>query len=214
MLILRTCYADMTSRGGFVWPTDGPVEAPDWDPELRCGGGLHGLLWGEGDGQLLDWSPTARWLVVEVDEYADLKGKVKFPRGRVVHCGDRASATAYMVERAPGKAVVGATVTAGYRGTATAGDYGTATAGYRGTATACDYGTAMAGDKGTATAGHRGTATAGYGGTATAGAGGKLVIGWWAGPSYRTSVAYVGENGIEPNIAYKLDCHGKFVRAS
>ena len=110
--------------------------------------------------------------------------------------------------------------TAGYRGTATAGDFGTATAasygaataGYRGTATAASYGTATAGDFGTATAGYYGTATAGYYGTATAGdfgtatAGdyGIFVIRWHDGKRYRLAEGIVGENGILPNVAYRV----------
>ena len=48
VLILRTCNADMTSYGEFVWPELGYVEAPDWEPTETCGNGLHGFLWGEG----------------------------------------------------------------------------------------------------------------------------------------------------------------------
>jgi len=110
VLVLRTCAADMTARGGFRWPMEGPVAAPDWDPAPVCGGGLHGLLWGEGNGQLLSWEPGAKWLVVEVEKRAivDLGGeKVKFPRGVVVHVGDQRSATEYLLARAPaGKAIV------------------------------------------------------------------------------------------------------------
>jgi len=189
VLVLRTCAKDMTSyEGSFQWPTYGPVEAPDWQATMECGRGLHGLLWGEGDGRLLDFDGDAKWLVVEVpkDAIVDLDGKVKFPRGEVVHCGDRKSATEYIRARAPGRAVVGSTATAGdrgtatagYRGTATAGDEGTATAGYRGTATAGDRGTATAGDRGTATASYRGTATAGDEGTATAGDRGTATAGY------------------------------------
>ena len=221
----------MTSRGGFRWPESGPVSAPDWDPEPRCGGGLHGLLWGCGDGVLLDWSPDAKWLVVEVaDRIVDLGGKVKFPRGCVVYCGDRKSATDYLLAHSPtdrATAVVGAFVTADYRGTATAGYHGTATAGncgtatagyhgtatagYHGTATAGDRGTATAGDRGTATAGDCGTATAGDDGTATAGDRGEIRIRYHDGNRFRLAVGYVGEDGIEPNTPYVVK-HGKLVK--
>ena len=137
--LLRTVAADMTSYGGFVWPTEGPVEAPDWDPTPECGGGLHGLLWGEGDGWLLNWSEDANWLVVEVDvaDVVALDGKVKVPRGVVVHCGSRQSATSHIVAR---------------------------------------------------------------------GARGAPVprIRWWGGKRYRLCVGYVGEDGIEANVAYKV----------
>lgn len=49
VLVLRVCDVDGKSHGGFQWPESGPVAAPDWNPEPRCGGGLHGWLWGEGD---------------------------------------------------------------------------------------------------------------------------------------------------------------------
>jgi len=99
------------------------------------------------------------------------------------------------------------TATAGYRGTATAGNYGTATAGNYGTATAGYRGTATAGNCGTATAGYRGTATAGNYGTATAGNYGEIRIQWWDSKAqrYRTKIGYVGEDGIKPDTAYRLN---------
>lgn len=205
VLVLRTCSHNMTSRGGFLWPDSGPVEAPDWRDDNNCGGGLHGALWGEGDGSLLSWDATAKWLVVEVvkDDIRDLSGKVKFPRGNVVYCGDQLGATSYIAERAPGRAVIGGTATAGYRGTATAG--------YGGTATAGDGGTATAGDRGTATAGDYGTATAGDRGTATAGVCGQIRIEYYKNGRYRLAVGYVGEDGLLPNVAYRVE-NGKFVR--
>ena len=242
VLVLRTCTADLkspaTEAKGFQWPESGPVEAPDWDPLAACGNGLHGALWGDGNGSLFWWETDARWLVVEVDadQIVDLGGKVKFPRGVVVFCGDRVNATAFLTERAPGRAIIGGTATAGDYGTATAGYNGTATAGYNGTAMAGNYGTATAGDYGTATAGNYGTATArdygtataGYNGTATAGDNGTAMAGNYgtatAGDygiihlSYykwrrRVVTLYVGEDGIEPNVYYKLDENNKPVKA-
>jgi hypothetical protein len=182
--IMRTCNANMTSYGGFKWPRKGLVTCSDWEPTYKCGNGLHGLLNGEGDGSLLNWSGDAVWLVVMVEESAilsgqgDLTDKCKFPCGTVVFSGARDKAIAEMVKRGANLAkIVGGTATAGDYGTATAGDYGTATAGDRGTATAGDYGTATAGVGGTATAGVGGTATAGYRGTATAGDKGTATAG-------------------------------------
>ncbi|HDY6212170.1 TPA: hypothetical protein RRA08_001854 [Pseudomonas aeruginosa] len=279
-LVLRTCSADLTSHGGFQWPDKigAVVEAPDWKKDNRCGHGLHGWLFGQGDH---DCSGTvgdadAKWLVVEVglSDLIALGGKVKFPRCTIRHIGDRASATQFLIAnepRAAGVAVIGATLqagdnelcqvgaygtatagykgtaTAGDKGTATAGDKGTATAGYKGTATAGDKGTATAGDWGTATAGYKGTATAGYKGTATAGdwgtatagdegtatagdwgtatagdegtatAGrkGEIRIRYWDEKTerYRTVIGYIGEDGLEPNVPYKLNAGRKLVRA-
>ena len=130
-----------------------------------------------------------------------------------------------------GTATAGAhgTATAGNNGTAMAGDYGTAMAGDYGTATAGHDGTAMAGNYGKATAGHGGTATAGHNGTAMAGDYGKATVGnggtaaagelgrlsilYYDGNRYREVIGYVGENGIEPNVAYKLNEKHEFIKA-
>ena len=130
-LMLRTCQADGTSYNGFKWPKSGPVTCPDWKPNARCGHGLHGLLWGEGDGSLLDWSETAAWLVVRVkeSEAIQIDRKVKVPGGVVEFFGARMDAIAIIQKYAPAGCII-------VSGTATAGDRGTATAGYRGTATA------------------------------------------------------------------------------
>src|ERR1017187_2205698 len=148
VLILRTLNEDMTSHGGFVWPSSGFVEALDWNPAPVCGGGLHGLLWGEGSHGYLDLSETAKWVVfrAKLNDVAhgsgDLMNKCKAKCGVVEYCGDRDGAVQYVVTHGgTGKRVVFGTATAGYRGTATAGYRGTATAGDRGTATAGDRGT-------------------------------------------------------------------------
>ncbi len=184
VLVLRTCDKNLQSYVGFQWPESGYVEAPDWKPTFECGNGLHGLPWGEGCGQYLDWSEFAKWLVVEVTPdnllhgKGDLHNKCKFRCGTVVYSGAKDGALAYLqAHGADMSKCVGGTATAGDRGTATARYRGTATAGYRGTATAGDDGTATAGDDGTATAGYRGTATAGNGGTATAGDRGTATAG-------------------------------------
>jgi hypothetical protein len=181
VLVMRTCAADLTSHDGFQWLSSGTVTAPDWSKEKVYGRGLHGWLWGCGDGTLGDWSEDAKWLVVEVVESAivDLGGEVKFPQCGVVLCGSRDEATALIAKFAPKSdlRIIGGTATAGDGGTATAGDGGTAIAGYRGTATAGYRGTAIAGDGGTATAGYGGTATAGDGGTAIAGYRGTATAG-------------------------------------
>ena len=187
--MLKTVNEDMTAYHDFKWPKRGKVEAPDWDPEPICGGGLHGLLDGEGDGTLLNWSSKAKWLVVKIDqdEAIEIAGKVKVPRGSVVHCGNQVSATQYLQKRGLTGAIVGAMVVRGDRGTATAGYSGTATAGY----------------SGTATAGDSGTATAGYSGIATAGGGGTISLKWWDGRRSRIEVFYVGEEGIRLNTPYR-----------
>ncbi len=83
--------------------------------------------------------------------------------------------------------------------------------------------TLQAGDKelcqvgayGTATAGDWGTATAGNEGTATAGKKGEIQIRYWDEKTerYRTVIGYIGEDGLEPGVAYKLDDNHRFVKA-
>ena len=189
--MMRTCSSDMTSYGGFKWPSSGEVIAHDWKNTTECGNGLHGLLWGEGDGSLLNWSEDAKWLVCGIDSWVELYGKVKSEKATVIYAGTRQEATLLIGQLGGGKYTV-------CGGTATAGDYGTATAGY----------------SGTATAGYRGTATAGDGGTATAGDGGIILVKWWDGCRYRITTGYCGENGIEPNKRYRCDNQGNLIEVA
>jgi hypothetical protein len=214
-LVLRCCGPDMSSQNGFVWPgAGGDAVAPDWSPVAECGAGLHGWLYGQGDHGCSDYymNAGAKWLDVEVEESSIvmLGGKCKFPRGTVRFVGEKHEAAAYLIAnepRAATVAVIGAHLVCGDEQSVIVGALGTATAGYSGTATA--------GYSGTATAGDSGTATAGDSGTATAGDSGEMRIRWYdhKADRYRLSVAYVGENGIEPNVAYRLDDEHKFVRA-
>ena len=188
--LLKTVRPDGAAWGGFRWTLDEGAEviAPDWDPTPVCGGGLHGLLNGAGNGSLINWSTDAVWIVAEIPDgetVVDVDGKVKVRRCIVRHVGGKTSAPEFLAAHGHTEGVVAGTATAGnrgtatagYAGTATAGDDGTATAGYGGTATAGNRGTATAGNYGTATAGDDGTATAGYGGTATAGCRGTATAG-------------------------------------
>lgn len=184
-LYLRTVKADYTSHSGFQWPREvgAVVEAPDWNPEPACGGGLHGLPWGQGNLGLLSSAGDAVWLVVAADHAVRIDNdKSKFPRCTIVYVGTRDGACAYLLERAPRDVAV-------------------------------PYVHVTADDEGTATAGDGGTATAGYGGTATAGDGGTLVIAYSDKTRRRRMcVGYVGEDGIMPSTAYQV-INGKLTKA-
>lgn len=191
-LILRTCSADLTSHGGFQWPDKigAVVEAPDWKKDNKCGHGLHGWLFGQGDHgcSRTVGDADAKWLVVEVglSDLIALGGKVKFPCCTIRHIGDRASATQFLIAnepRAAGVAVIGATLQAGDKELCQVGAYGTATAGNEG--------------------------------TATAGKKGEIQIRYWDEKTerYRTVIGYIGEDGLEPGVAYKLDDNHRFVKA-
>jgi hypothetical protein len=134
VLILRCSSPTGASYGGFQWPFEvgAVVEAPDWTPTPRCGHGLHGWLWGEGDVGASEYhsDPNAIWHLIEAveDDVIDLQGTVKFRRGTIVAVGKRDEVIAVLQAdpRAAGRAVI--------YGRASAGRYGTAVTGYGGTA--------------------------------------------------------------------------------
>ena len=246
--VLRTCTKDMGPTGSgaepFRWPYPnedlghglGVAVCPDWDPTPECGHGLHGLLHGEGDFNMLAKDlEGAVWLVVEVQlaECVNLKGKVKFPRGKVIFAGNRQGAGEMISKLCPGHAphfgisIAGykgiamagdnGIATAGYKGITTVGEHGVATADYMGVATAGEYGVATAGEYGIATASNYGAATAGDWGVATAGDWGAattgeygtIILKFWNSKRYITKAFNVGEDGVEPNVAYELDEKGE-----
>ena len=192
MKFLKSTFANRRAYNNFEWPAEvgAIVEAPDWNPEPECGGGLHGLIDGRGDASLLCRDTDAIWYAFESvdadgnpsDEEAvaiDDGAKGKCRRALVRAFGTREQATAWLIASG---------------------------------CTGVHYGTATAGNGGTATAGDYGTATAGYVGTATAGEGGILIIRRWNGNRWKLHVAEVGDGGIEPNVAYRLDEEGRFVK--
>ena len=207
--ILKSVNADLTSYNNFQWKESGIVTCPDWNPEPECGNGLHGFLMGEGSGELANWKEDAKWLVLEVDKASvvDLIDKVKFPSCEVVFCGDRKGATDFIISKG-GKNVIGSFVTSGYQGTSNSG--------YRGTSNSGVQGISNSGNYGTSTSGYRGTSNSGDKGTSNSGDKGILIIKYWNSEKERFMVAtaYVGENGIEPNIPYKLDENHNFIKVS
>lgn len=187
-----TCNADMTSHGGFKWPTKGRVDCPDWNPEPVCGGGLHFLPLGVGDSSLLDWSAEARWLVIRCDAERAVKiddQKSRAPWCEVMACGARKDALAWLDANVPSALSVGTHGAMRY-----AGDAGTAHAGTRGTA--------HAGNEGTAEIVGRHGLCIGF--TVRSGELGLLAVRWWDGTRYRLTVGYVGEYGIKPDTWYSV----------
>ena len=233
VLVLRTCSSNGSSHGGFIWPlTEGSVvTAPDWNPAPECGAGLHGLLWGEGAGSLLSWEENAVWMIVSVDEsdIVSLGEKVKFPTCTIEHVGNQKSATDYMYENSKNKAIVGvciaggnrSTVTGGYGSTVTGGYKSTVTGGYKSTVTGGRWSTVTGGRWSTVSGGRWSTVsggdcstvTGGYGSTVTGGEDSILSLKFWDGKRCREIIAYVGEDGVEKDVKYKLDDNRKFVKA-
>lgn len=135
ILVLRKCGKGLISHNGFQWNEGAPTVAPDWNNEPVCGGGLHGLPWGEGSAGLLDGSV---WMCVLVDaengylcDEGDLTDKCKFRRAEDASVGTKEEVIANIVKYAPKDARTNfATQKAGYMATQTAGDGATQKAGY------------------------------------------------------------------------------------
>jgi len=170
---LRTCNADMTSRGGFAWPREGWVEAPDWDPSPECGGGLHFLRNGEGDADLLSHDADAVWQVImsyesETVDIDNTKSKAK--RCNVLLSGPWHEATAKLRSLVGSdKRIPYVCETAGDRSVQTAGDRSVQTAGDRSVQTAGHWSSQTAGRRSAQTAGRRSVQTAGDWSSQTAG---------------------------------------------
>lgn len=100
---------------------------------------------------------------------------------------------------------------AGNYSTAKAGCGGIARAGVEGTAEAGDWGTASAHDYGTAVVGCYGRAHAGIGGVVAGGLESEVYL-MYKGPVCVEGVrGVIGENGLKPNVKYKLGPDHSFV---
>ena len=222
VLILRTCKADMAPEyekaNGVVYPSNGWVEAPDWDPRPQCGNGLHGLLWAQGNYSLLSAKRDAKYLIIEADAKDVVSidhEKVKFRGGNVVAVFDRWwQAFAYILPKRP-KVVTDKIATGDSGHAAATGNSGhaAATGNYGHAAATGNSGHAAAtGDSGHAAAtgnyGH--AACLASGGRAKAGPNGLVALVWNDGARGRMVVGYVGEDGIEADTWYVVK-DGKLV---
>ena len=176
VLVVRFVSKDGKSYGGFQHPvTVGEsVTAPDWTPDMTCGGGIHGWPWamGLGDGKECDWS--ALWQVYAVSPKdimggdGDLKSKVKFRTGILRFVGTWDAATAFVLAGQMSwvhHAASGAASATGWRGAASATGWSGAAS-----ATGTSGAASATGERGAASAtGTRGAASAtGWSGAASA----------------------------------------------
>ena len=230
LYFLRTCAKDGSSyKGSFQWDLRiGAVNtAHDWDPAAECGKGLHGLLGGQGDSTMLDWSEDAVWVVFSSPSSVDLNGKHKVQNATVCAVGDRKTATDFLLslgfQGVHGCFMVGgdrANMTGGYRANMTGGDranmtggnYAKMTGGIDATMTGGIGATMTGGDRANMTGGDRANMTGGNDAKMTGGIGAMLVF-QYHDSRWRSVVAYVGENGILPNVAYKLNENHEVVKA-
>ena len=197
-LVLRNCNPDGSSYNGYVWNTEiGAVNTcPDWIDNHECGNGLHGWLDGSGDTSVSNYNFSTLWLVLEVENFNLLDGKVKFQSCVVVFKGSKSECAKYLYDAGIRGAIIGltgdypeggdysalisegsrtqkagndSTQTAGSGSTQKAGSGSTQTAGYLSTQTAGNRSTQTARDNSTQTAGSDSTQTAGHYSTQTAG---------------------------------------------
>jgi hypothetical protein len=110
----------------------------------------------------------------------------------------------------------GATLVGGRFATLTGGDRATLSGGLSSTLSGGDYSTLTGGYRATLSGGDHATLTGGYLATLTGGRGAELRIRYWGAKtdSWRTALAYVGENGIQPGVAYRLNEKHEFVEAA
>jgi hypothetical protein len=225
-LVMKVVGPDMRSYGGFLWPESGYVEAPDWDPQPACGRGLHGWLNGQGDYTCQSFTEIdgAKWLILEVDNFIDLVGKVKFQSCTVVHCGTRQTATNYLLQAGISGPIIGVTVSGGpnsrvsggYGSTVSGGDGSTVSGGPNsrvsggyGSTVVGGYGSTVSGGYGSTVSGGDGsTVSGGDGSTVSGGTGSVLIL---RDCNYSPKTATVGENGILPDTPYILK-DGVFTR--
>jgi len=234
MYILRTCThkdGKLRSYGGFVWPEEGLVEAPDWTPGLaKCGNGLHGLPWGQGDNSLLEREDPV-WLVARVDDADVVKfnGKCTFPRAWVLFVGNEIDARTKLAELFFDQEFPALIAKApnGEKVQNVQGDSGSANVqGDSGSANVKgDSGSAnVKGDYGSANVqGYSGSANVkgkysiafvnGNAGKVKGDAGSTLILTWFETEKNLTRVVvrYVGEHGIKPDTWYRLSDDHEFV---
>jgi hypothetical protein len=243
VLVLRGSNKDRSSTYDprFIYPKKGKVVAPKWDPAPECGRGLHGFVWGTGDGGLLRTGGIYQIISVDSKDIVDLGTKVKFKKGEVVlTTKNMDKAIKYLLDNgAKGLPVMFSTNTGGYdsvntggsRSVNTGGDFSVNTGGRDSENTGGLRSKNTGGDCSENTGGDFSTNTGGYGSINTGGSYSVNVggIGAWCSGGIGSSlaimgmrvcgrarlfVAYVGENGILPNVVYTLDDNNNFVPAS
>jgi len=171
VLILRKVNEDMTSHeGNFTYPKTGYVEAPDWDGKPECGGGLHGLLWGQGSFDLDNYGTLFQVIEADSENVIEFGGKCKFKCGDVLLTGSQQEAVTLIKSHSnyPKDNVLNYDIqidvkfaVGGYRSTLTGGDRSTLTGGYWSTLTGGYWSTLTGGDRSTLTGGDRSTLTGG-----------------------------------------------------
>ena len=208
MLFLKSLYADNRGYNGFLWPdkVGAIVESETWDPTPVCGGGLHGLINGNGSSQLLKTSPDAIWIAFEsVDENGNPSDaeavtidyeKGKCHRAIIRAIGSKKTATAWLMAQGCTYVHYAVKVATDNHGTATAGDWGIAVTERYGVAEAKNQGIAISDERGKSATGNWGIAISADYGTATGDIGSIAIAGYHSMATTREcGIAITGAHG-------------------
>jgi hypothetical protein len=153
--MIKTVDKNLQGYGGFQYPKNGLVEAPDWTPKPTCNGGIFGLIHDTYHHMISD-KPI--WMVLKYETESSVvvdNEKIKVPKAWVVSVGsagemqslfEKKTSKPYSYDYSTQTAVNRSTQTAGNRSTQTAGYESTQTAGYESTQTAGFKSTQTAGD--------------------------------------------------------------------
>jgi hypothetical protein len=105
------------------------------------------------------------------------------------------------------------TLTGGYKSTLTGGNNSTLTGGNYSTLTGGENSTLTGGNYSTLTGGENSTLTSGNYSTLTGGENSTLIFKYYQNGKIKIKVAYVGEDGIEADVPYKLDANFNVVKS-
>ena len=187
--VLKLLDKDYQAKNNFQYPQEvgAKISCPDWLPTQDCGNGLHGFLNGEGNLSSTDY--RAKAMILDVKDYIDLDGKIKFEFATVVAFGEVFEITAKLRGLVGNNKVINllnlsSTQTefwiAGSESTLSAGDYSTLKSGHRSVLSAGDRSTLSAGNYSTLTAGYKSTLKSGHRSVLTAGDKSTLSAGNWS----------------------------------
>lgn len=97
------------------------------------------------------------------------------------------------------------------KGRAVSGHDGTSVSGHNGASSSGDCGTSLSGHRGNSVSSINGTSITGVEGTAMAGHHGNIIIGYYLNNEIYYKVGHIGEDGLLPNVLYKLDDDLNFI---
>ena len=141
---------------------------------------------------------------------------MQVPSGKIVFVGSNSEAANYIVANEPqaaSVAVIGLIAECGENGVLQGGALSVLTGGNDAKMTGGNYAKMTGGYAAKMTGGDYATMTGGYAAKMTGGDYAVMHFTYWDGNRTRTVIAYVGEAGIKPNVAYTLDKNRKIFEA-